>query len=206
MEIKLYSKDELESIAEKFLAEKGKGHYDGDSLRIEPLIEEIGYTILPVKGLAEIAEAYLPRKEKLILVDEDQYSSYESLRYRFTLAEELAHIILHRPIFDGKTLKEVEHIQTAITDEQYQAMEKDAKHLAGALLMPASRFESQFRHYQDIHSQEMNRIRLLRKVTRKLYLNFNVSYSSACLRAAHLSLLEWEDLPELLPVSYGNSA
>lgn len=121
---KLYKREEIEAIAADFLAGLGNGKYDHRTLRIDWVIESLGIEIVPVPGLMEIAEAYLPIEGKRIFVDESQYASH-SLRWRFTLAEELAHWLLHKPWFDGKTVEEVQKMQSAFTDKEYLTIEQD---------------------------------------------------------------------------------
>lgn len=199
MPIKRHSNEHLEIIAEGFLKEKSAGYYDGLSLLIEPLIESVGYTIFPIKGLAEIAEAYIPVKRGYIFVDEDQYMNGGSFRWRFILAEELAHSLIHRPLFDGKTPEEIAAFQEAISDKEYLNIEQEAKYLAGALLMPRKKFAERFDHFYSIHSQRLtNNLRILKAVVRDLNLDFNVSYYSICVRSMHLKLVDWQQLDDLL--------
>jgi hypothetical protein len=95
MPLESHSKENLEEIAERFLQDHGAGKRDGRSLMVESLIESFGYTIWQFPGLSEIAEAYVPAKPGYIFVDEDQYLNGASFRWRFTITEELAHILIH---------------------------------------------------------------------------------------------------------------
>ncbi len=198
MPIKKHSQPELEKIANDFLDEWGTGKYDGRMLLLESLIESYGYTIWPFPGLSQIAEAYIPAKPGYIFVDEDEYNR-SSKRLRFTLAEELAHILLHRPIFLDKTPAEIKQIQQAITDPEYKSIEKDAKYLAGALLMRESLFRERFNYFYEAQAARIeNNLHVLRFVVRELNKDFNVSCYAICLRALHLKLIDQEQMDDLM--------
>jgi len=201
---KSHSREELEKIAEEFLQKNTAGKYDNRALMIEAVIEGIGYTIHPVPGLAEIAEAYVPAKKGYIFVDEEQYMNGSSFRWRFTMAEELAHILIHRPIFDDKSSEEIVRIQEAFTDSEYRRIEQDAKYLAGCLLMPKEVFLARFKHFFDFQSQRSsNYLNILYYVMRQLSMDFNVSCQSVSIRALHLDQIDQSDLEDLLEMFDG---
>jgi Zn-dependent peptidase ImmA (M78 family) len=162
--------------------------------------EALGYYIFQVPGLAEIAEAYVPAKPGYIFVDEDQYQkAVISFRWRFTIAEELAHILLHRPFFEGKSTKQISQIRDGFSDDDYRIIEKNAKYLAGCILMPRTEFKARFGHFAEIQSQKTsNRLHLLRYVVRQLSMDFNISCYSVSLRALHLGLIDQEQLDDLI--------
>jgi Zn-dependent peptidase ImmA (M78 family) len=199
--IKNHSKAELEQIADDFLNRWGRGKYDGNgrSLRVEALIEGYGYHIWPVPNLAQIAEAYIPVKAGYIFVDEDQYLNPWSFRVRFTLTEELAHVLLHRPIFEGKDISQIIIIQQAITDAEYRTIERNAKYLAGAILMRRHLFKERFAFFfrqQSLRSS--NRLQILKFVVRELSRDFNVSCYTVAIRARDLDLIDQQQLDDLM--------
>lgn len=199
MSVKNYDKPSLEKISEDFLKHNAQGKYDNRMLLIEPLIESYGYQIFPIPGLAEIAEAYLPAKPGYIFVDEEQYLNGTSFRWRFTIAEELAHILIHRPIFEGKPIEEIIRIQEELSDADYQVIERNAKYLAGCILMPQHFFNDRFSHFVDIQSQKTsNSLKILKYVVRQLSMDFNVSCYSVAIRALHLGLIDQQQLDDLL--------
>jgi Zn-dependent peptidase ImmA (M78 family) len=166
---------------------------------LRPLLEcsACGYSIIPVPGLADIADAYIPITGKRIYIDEEQYLS-ASFRVRFTLAEELAHILLHVPLFQGKSSKEIEELRDNISDTEYQAMERQAKHLAGCLLMPPAVFRDRFDHFYSIKSQRTpNQRRILLFVFRQLSIDFNVSSHSCAVRGLKLGLIDQDQMDEM---------
>jgi Zn-dependent peptidase ImmA (M78 family) len=199
MPVKNHSNESLEKIAEDFLKKYGQGKYDGHALLIEVLIESFGYYIFPVPGLAEIAEAYVPVKRGYIFVDEEQYqNAVISFRWRFTIAEELAHILLHRPLFEGKSAKQIVQIQEGFSDEDYRIIEKNAKFLASCILMPKEDFKTRFIHFTTIQSQRTsNSLQILKYVVRQLNMDFNVSCYSVSLRALHLNLIDQQQMDDL---------
>jgi hypothetical protein len=200
MPVKNYTNEELEHIAEDFLSRRAQGKYDGRSLRIESLIESLGYYIFSVPGLAEIAEAYVPAMPGYIFVDEDQYQqSVISFRWRFTIAEELAHILIHRPLFEGKSAAEITEIQQAFSDEEYRIIEKNAKYLAGSILMPMEVFQSRFEYFADIQYQKkvVNSLKILKYIVRQLSMDFNVSCHAVSMRSMQLGLIDQQQLEDL---------
>jgi Zn-dependent peptidase ImmA (M78 family) len=173
---------------------------DNRMLLIEHLIESsvVGYTITPVRGLADIADAYIPVVGKRIFIDEEQYLSAHSYRFRFTLAEELAHILLHVPLFKGKSPKEIQSMRDSISDDDYKWIEMEAKYLAGCLLMPKSDFVERFKHFYGIKSQQTtNQRKILVYVFRQLNIDFNVSCVSCAIRALKLKLIDQDQYDEV---------
>lgn len=201
MSVKNHDNESLEKLAEGFLNQWAKGKYDGYSLRIESTIESYGYYIFSIPGLAEIAEAYIPAKPGYIFVDEEQYYSAStiSFRWRFTIAEELAHILIHRPAFEGKMPEQIIKIQESYTDADYQIIERNAKFLAGCLLMPRTAFKTRFAHFQALQAQRStNALSIHRYVVRQLSMDFNVSCYAVALRALHLGIFDQQQLDDLI--------
>ena len=201
MALRHQSNDSLETQAAAFLDANAKGTYDGRALRIESVIEKLGYIIFPVPGLVEIADAYIPIKAGYIFVDEDQYLN-GSFRWRFSLAEELAHLLIHRPLFDGKSVAEIVAFQQALTEQEYLRIEREAKYLAGCLLMPRAVFQERFAQFLEIQSQQTpNSLAVLKFVIRQLSMDFHVSCYCVALRALHLHLIDQQQLGELIEAS-----
>lgn len=64
-------------------------------------------------------------------------------RYRFTIAEELAHFIIHKDIYqDCKTIAERIERESTLTGQEQWFLETNAKALASAILMPKTIIES----------------------------------------------------------------
>jgi len=183
---------ELEGIANAYL--RAHGQYRGCKVLIEEIVEAEGYDIMPVPGLNRYAEAYLPKREGMLFVDEDQQLT-QPLRYRFTLAEELAHILIHRQIFRGKTADEIRQLYDEISDSDYADLERNAKYLAACLLMPKSTFIERFAfHKARAQSKTTDTREILSGVVVSVAREFDVSRESAAYRAKHLGLVSEEDL------------
>jgi Zn-dependent peptidase ImmA (M78 family) len=187
------TKTELERLASGFLKNKGS-FVDGSKLQIEELIEHLGFDIYPVPGLSKFAEGFLPRAGKRIYVDENQMIRYE-LRYRFTLSEELGHHLLIEEVFKGKSEKEIAAAIDSFDGDEYCDFERNAKYLAGSLLMPRNEFIERFKALEALFSESSrSRKGVLYSVIRELGKEFCVSDQSVGIRARMLGLVKEEDL------------
>jgi Zn-dependent peptidase ImmA (M78 family) len=116
---------------------------------IEDIVEfEFGMNIIPVPGLEAGFEidSYITSDLQDICVDEDIYKSQES-RYRFSLAHELSHRLLHADIFKQlsfKTVKEWKQMAGLIPEKEYSWIEIQAYNYAGLLLVPGPELKDAF--------------------------------------------------------------
>jgi len=188
--IRFYTVAELEEFAQVFISEF---HKPADILPIEiDLITErdLGISVISFSMLRERygLEAFLALGKKTIyidtaLMDSDAYIN----RYRFTIAEEISHRILHGDLF--KNVENIEEYFSALDKirhfEQAQ-MDKDAKYLASAVLMPTGIFTKLSTDY----STELNgKGQILRyNVVKKLAKEFVVSTETASIRFEQLKL------------------
>jgi Zn-dependent peptidase ImmA (M78 family) len=183
-----FTKRELEAAAAAFLKTNIK--CSGCKVLIEEMLEAHGYDIIPVQGLYRYAEAYIPRKPGILFVDEDQQLSHP-LRYRFTIAEELAHCIIHHKIFKGKSFSENREVYNSISETDYQDLERNAKFLAAALLMPRETFVERFNfHKQRIGLKTKNPVEIISLVVGSLKSEFEVSKESIGVRCKHIGLID----------------
>ncbi|MBW8016437.1 MAG: ImmA/IrrE family metallo-endopeptidase [Planctomycetes bacterium] len=137
-----YSITELEQIAEKF--HDGIGDRFEIPVDVDLLLEDIdgvdldiwpglqaNYRMLGMTGFNRhtgILSIYID--------DQLADSSAGIRRYRMTVAEELAHIIIHRPAIEAvEKPEDFRHIQN---HDRWYLYERNAKWLAAAILMPAS--------------------------------------------------------------------
>lgn len=189
------SHSELEEIAEGFLAKHGL--FDGKSVLIELVVQKYGYYVWPVKGLRQFAEAFVPNKPGIIFVDEDQMLDYPQ-RFRFTLAEELAHILIHIPRLQGKSARDLSKFTEMMTATQYRRYEHDAKYLASCLLMRKSTFVFRFKAHCEVQqARATNQSGVLRYAIRQLALDFCVPVWPASQRAFQLKLINEAEFIEL---------
>lgn len=109
---------------------------------------KLGINIVPVPGLVNFyVDAYTWSDLKNILVDKFFYDT-QPRRYRFTLAHEMGHILLHPEILKSVHVESVEsHLEfvNAIGEEQHRWAEWQADCFAGLILVPSEPLESKLR-------------------------------------------------------------
>lgn len=188
--IQFYTLAELEEFAEIFI---GKFHNPPDSLPVEiDLITErnLGVSIIDYSMLKEKygLEAFLALGKKTIYIDQDLMDSETyTNRYRFTVAEEVSHRILHGDLF--KNVEDVKGYFAAldkIKHFQLARMDKDAKYLASAILMPTAIFTKLATDYVTELNGRRNVLRY--NVVSKLSKVFEVSLETASIRFEQLKL------------------
>lgn len=116
---------------------------------VEALIEfDLGLDIVPTFGLKQEVgvEAFLSKNLKEIRVDNESFNSSSSAnRLRFTLAEEIGHYVLHKPIYlEGvKYNSEEEFVQDILNmdEDDLNWIERQAREFAGRLLVPITDLE-----------------------------------------------------------------
>jgi Zn-dependent peptidase ImmA (M78 family) len=165
------------------------------ALDIERMLDQQNYQIVFVKSLPDDIEAFCA-KSKHIFVRESALD--HEPRFRFTLAEEQAHILIHHPQLFENGFDSVRDAK--LTAGEYRRFESDAKYLAGALLMDALRFRQRFYHHSDsVHprtggSPEARQRQILRRCAD----DFGVAKTCAARRAHQLQLIKQEVLNSIL--------
>ncbi len=98
--------------------------------------------IVPIKGLAEVispAKAFLSGQGRQLTVDED-HMMRDGGPFRFTVAHELGHLVLHREILAaakyGTSRQYMEYL-ARVPDDVRSSMEWQANEFAGVLIVPA---------------------------------------------------------------------
>ena len=190
-DIRFFTPAELELAASFFLEEYNKPQ-NLIPVEIDLIIErEFDIRVLDFGGLQEFhgLEAYLALGCHTIYVDRN-YMDLEKMerRYRFTLAEEIAHFILHKDLFKGvKTVEEYLKVSDELSFGERSRMQRDARRLAGAILMPADIFERKARE-QAVGTSLTGAS--LRNIVIIPYLAniFNVSEATATVRYEQLGL------------------
>lgn len=104
--------------------------------------------IVPVPGLRRSfdVEAFITSDMETIYVDDDVYSNHEN-RYRFTLAHELAHAVLHQKIFRTVSFNDIKswkRIQRELPEKEYQWLETQAYIFAGLVLVPSGQLRASY--------------------------------------------------------------
>lgn len=189
---------EIEQTAASILARFPKRRL-GRAVDIEGILEDLGMDLLPRRGIRPHAEGYLARDPRLIVVDEKIFT-YPP-RARFTLAEEVSHLILEYELWKGGRLP-VGADSHELSEQQHFFVEKDAKSLASALLMPVAIFSETFnarrRELEAAAAPELNALRETLKHTAEM---FQVSPKAGAVRALKLKLLTRDALRRLFPNS-----
>jgi hypothetical protein len=142
--------EDLRRHAEEFLSQYHP------SRKIPVPIEEIidlgfGIDIVPMPGFGNFdTVAYISSDLKEIRVDEFVYN-HRSNRYRFSLAHEIGHRVLHADLFQQFRFSDVTSWKRFMTDEipleQYRYLEFHANAFAGLILVPAAELRAAFFDY-----------------------------------------------------------
>jgi hypothetical protein len=140
--IPIHSYEDLRKKADEFLLQ----HHPSGSIPvpIEEIVEfDFKINIVPVLGLQREyeVEGFTSGDLKNIYVDEYVYSD-RITRYRFTLAHELGHIVLHRHLYDAHKFKSVhgwKEFINSITEEEHSWLEYQGYAFAGLVLVPGEK-------------------------------------------------------------------
>jgi len=140
--VRYFSPEALERKAQEFLA----AHHA--SLTIPVPIEEIvefklGLNIIPFPDLSKRfdVDGFLTFVPDSIYVDQGQLETQET-RYRFTLAHEVGHWILHRDLYADAEVHNLEGYFKAygeLDDDALKDFEFQARNLGGRILLPEAR-------------------------------------------------------------------
>lgn len=132
-QIPYLGRDEIVQRAETLLDECWDGDFPID---VEAICDYLGIAIVPVQGLREEleVEAYMAVDFKTIYVDSSRYLD-GGARYRFSVAHELGHYILHREFFSSRT-ESFEEWQGLASGYDCGYVESQANCFAGCLLAP----------------------------------------------------------------------
>lgn len=189
--IQFYDIPTLESLAGEFLSQ----FHDKKKLEvdIEYILEgKLGYMILPFSSLAEfhgIEAAVLPKRKTIYV---DQYlMDYKERKYRFTLAEELSHIILHKELYaECSDIDDMYDIYEKISAEDYHRMDRNAKYLASAMLLPADAFKKRaIEIYEQIDRKKVKtNEKIIYRIVTQLTEDFNLGDYPTAIRFGNLGL------------------
>lgn len=148
--------DNLENEAQRFLQEFHPSL--AVPVPIEAIVEfRLGLEVIPVPNLWRGFEVdgFLALDGGRIFVDEWQMEHMET-RYRFTLAHEIGHWILHRDLYADADVVDLDsylNAYEAMSDEDQDHWEFQARNLGGRILLPKVPFlaaaEEAFRPFRD---------------------------------------------------------
>lgn len=138
--IPVYSYEVLRRRATAFLAEHNREN--SIPVPIEQIVEfQFSINIIPIPGLhrAYDIDAFLSSDLTSLMVDQGVLESTSPNRYRFSLAHELAHAVLHKEVyaqFSFSNINEWKSQISAISDEDLGWLEWQAYSFAGLILVP----------------------------------------------------------------------
>lgn len=187
---------ELEQIAEAVRRHFPKRRI-GLAVDIEGILEDFGLELLPRRGFRRHAEGYLARDPRLIVVDESIFAYLP--RARFTLAEEVCHLVLEYKLWTGGKLPHGSDGHE-LSEQQHVFIEKDASTLASALLLPSAEFAATFNSkLRELEATGAPQLNVLRETVKHVADVFQVSPAAAGFRSRKLRLISAEMLKALLP-------
>jgi len=138
-DVPVYSYEDLREKADEFLRDH---HPSGNiPIPIEDIVEfDLGINIVPVLGLQREFEVdgFTSGDLKNIFVDEYVFTD-RITRYRFTLAHEVGHIVLHRHLYDSHKFKSVhgwKDFINSMSEEDHSWLEYQGYAFAGLVLIP----------------------------------------------------------------------
>jgi hypothetical protein len=114
---------QLRDIADRILAEFPRRR-QSTAVDIEGILEDLDLDLLPRRGLKPHAEGYLARDPRTIVIDESILSYMP--RARFTIAEEVCHLILEYKLWSGGRIPEGASCHE-LSEKSHFFVEKDAK-------------------------------------------------------------------------------
>ena len=152
--VSFISYDQTRTYAGRFL-----DHYHPSRtlpIPIERIIDNrLAIDIVPIPGLLNLLKqvsslaGFIAGDLKTLYVDEYVYRSLPNM-YRFTLAHEIGHAILHRNVFKGRQIggadEWIEFMMSLQEDDySYKWYEMQANNFAGLALVPENRLEGNVR-------------------------------------------------------------
>jgi len=124
-------------------------------LPIEEIVEfRLGINIVPLPGLQfRIGSVgFITSDLTEIDVDQEVAERYAS-RYRWTIAHEVGHLLLHRPLYEAQSFSTADQWKQwvgSIPDRLYRRLEAQANTIAAQMLMPARALTD---HFEDVVSK-----------------------------------------------------
>jgi hypothetical protein len=144
---RFFSYEEIRRMADDYASRRGFGK--DIPVDIDKLVDNIlGINVIPFPSLFRSFEvnAFISSDFSRIYVDEYLYQNLEP-QYRFTLAHELGHMVLHSGYYkqfkiDG--LASYVKFVSGVGEDEYKLIETQANHFAGLFLVPAAALRENF--------------------------------------------------------------
>ena len=145
--LRFFSYEEVRSIAEEYTRQHGLGK--AIPVDVDRLVDNIlGINVIPFPSLYKSFEvnAFISNDFRRVYVDEYLYLNLEP-QYRFTLAHELGHMVLHGSYykqFKIDSLASYVEFVSGIDEDEYKLIETQANDFAGLFLVPAAALKEHF--------------------------------------------------------------
>jgi hypothetical protein len=139
--------EKLRFVAQQFLADYNPGGMI--PVPIESIVEkDFGIDIVPTPGLEKAfnIDTYPTNDLTEFHVDEYVYKR-QPRRYRFSLAHEIAHVLIHKDVFANlqfSSIAEWKEVVCSIPEDQYSWIEWQAYTLGGLILVPEGPLRGHF--------------------------------------------------------------
>jgi Zn-dependent peptidase ImmA (M78 family) len=205
--IRFFSYEEVRRIAEDY-SEKYKlgGLIPVDVERLVDNVLKINVIPFPSLYKSYDVNAFISNDFTKIYVDEHLYENYEH-QYRFTLAHELGHMVLHGAFykqFKIENLAAYVDFVSGISEDEYRLIETQANEFAGLFLIPALPLRTHFLtesqdiiHFLSSRFKGLSRDKYLGQaaelIAQRLSPIFNVHYLPIQIR------MERDKLTDLIP-------
>ena len=140
---------EISQLAQDILSEYG--YINGNPVDVEAICENyFKLTLIPMYQLKSLhgVDAYVTSDFR-IMVDQTCFEE-NSPRYRFSLAHELAHYVLHAEAYKKLAISDIQthlSVQNQLSAEELKKIEQQAYRFAGCLLLPDSAFSPLVKEY-----------------------------------------------------------
>ncbi len=147
VDIPFLSYERMRTIAEEFLAKHHQSRFM--PVPIERIIDnDFQIDIVPTPGLHSgfDIDSYITSDFEAIHVDSFVYEERPA-RFRFSLAHELAHYLIHRSVFrqlSFSSIREWKTVAKSIPEKEYGILEWQANCLAGLILVPSDELSAEY--------------------------------------------------------------
>lgn len=146
--LRFFAYEEIRQLVEKYAARHGFGR--DIPVDIEKLVDNVlAINVIPFPSLYRSFEinAFVSNDLQKIYIDEYLYTNLEP-QFRFTLAHELGHMVLHGDLFRESKIESVASyidFVSGLGEDEYKLIEAQANDFAGLFLVPSGNLEKHFR-------------------------------------------------------------
>lgn len=188
-----YTVRELERLAAGILRQRFPAGV-GIPIDIDFIVDtEPNVTLDVAPGLQEkcgIAGAVVahPKEGRFTILIDERVADGNAAFYRFTVAEEYAHTVLHRGILTQ--VHDLDDVATLhASDAYYKVLDRNAKRLASIILMPTEQLRQDARtRFAVLRATGLGEAELARRLTIQLAQRYNVSVQTMGIRLTNWPL------------------